>query len=145
MKPTTPFFLLAGLTSTIATPVSMAAAETWTLVNLTRTCDEADTQCDWTFSINASPPDDTAVPCDYTVVASGDTPASQANGGPTTCGAYNLTSGWSGQFGPDAGFTTLSVVDYARKLIAYAGYTDAQLAKGVTVEPDQSYPVQNLP
>ena len=38
----------------------------------------------------------------------------------------------------------ISVVDYEKKLIAYAGYTDAMVTNGTTVDPDLSFPVQTL-
>lgn len=78
-----------------------AAAGQWTITSLSRTCNAALTSCSWTFGIN----DGTAItPC--TVVVGG-TPATQTNGGPATCGAYTVTSGWSGQFGEGNGFVSL--------------------------------------
>ena len=73
-------------------------------------------------------------------------PASrQKAGGPGKCGAYTVTSGWSGQFGEGNGFTTLSVVDQAKKLIVWPAYTDKQLAGGKVVKPDQAYAPTKLP
>lgn len=138
--------LLALSASTaLAAPVSVAAAEEWTLQGVTRTCDAADTTCAWSFSISTGVANTTAVPCPYVVNATSTAPASQANGGPTACGAFTVLSGWSGQFGPGEGFTTLSIVDYPNKLIAYPAYKDVELADGAVVSPDRSYPVQSLP
>ncbi|KAI0156487.1 hypothetical protein GGR57DRAFT_463553 [Xylariaceae sp. FL1272] len=132
-----------------AAAISTFAATEWTLQGLYRVCDSEDTSCTWNFRINTNEPNVTATPCSYIVYSAmngTDTiPASQANGGPTTCGAFNITSGWSDQFGEDQGFTTLSVVDYAKMLIAWAGYTDAIVANEALVSPDLSFPVQMLP
>ncbi|KAI1878783.1 hypothetical protein JX265_002960 [Neoarthrinium moseri] len=127
----------------LSAPVSMAADASWTLVAVTRTCNPGDTTCFWQFSIETGAPG--ATPCPYTVNATASAPASQANGGPTACGNFTVTSGWSGQFGPGEGFTTFSVIDRASKLIAYPAYTDKELVNGTAVSPDRSYPVQTLP
>lgn len=124
--------------------VSAAAAAEWTLQNVTRTCNSADSVCSWSFSISTAP-GSTAVPCPYVVNGTTTAPASQSNGGPTACGAFTITSGWSGQFGVGQGFTTFSVIDYPNKLIAYPAYRDVELGNGTTVSPDRSYPVQSLP
>lgn len=140
--------LIAALSAStaVAAPVSTAAAEEWTLQGVTRTCNEADTSCAWSFSISTGIANTTATPCPYVVNATADSPkASQANGGPTACGAFTVLSGWSGQFGPGEGFTTLSIVDYPNKLIAYPAYKDTELVNGTAVTPDRSYPVQSLP
>jgi len=72
-------------------------------------------------------------------------PATQANFNGITCGGYTVSGGWSGQFGPGNGFTTLAVVNNAKRQIAYPAYTDSELASGKPVTPNRSYPVQNLP
>jgi len=113
----------------------MAAVPQWTIQNMQRTCNSGDTECVWTFGINTHV--STVTPCTFKVTG---TKASQAlNAGPGTCGAYTVTSGWSGQFGPGNGFTTLSVIDYNKKLIVWPAYTDKQLVNGQVVSPDQSY------
>ncbi|KAI1433425.1 surface protein 1 [Xylaria sp. CBS 124048] len=132
-------------TSAFAAAKSTFASTEWTVNSLSRTCDTADDACKWTFGINTNQTGVAATPCTYTVKAAGTKPASQTNGGPETCGAYTITSGWSGQFGPGQGFTVLSIVDYAKKLIIYAGYTDAMVTNGTVVTPDLSFPVQTLP
>jgi hypothetical protein len=117
----------------------MAEATTWTITGLSRVCNAADTSCTWSFGINNG---SATTPCTEVVTGS---PASQTNGGPATCGAYTVTSGWSGQFGAGNGFTTFAVVDYATGLIVYPAYTDKQVASGALVTPDQSYTPQALP
>lgn len=117
----------------------MAQASTWTIEHVQRVVNAADTTATWTFGVNNG----TGV-TQVTEVITG-SPASQANGGPVTAGPYTITSGWSGQFGPGAGFTTFAVVNRAAGLIAYPAYTDAQVANGAVVTPDQSYTAQALP
>ena len=70
---------------------------------------------------------------------------SEADGGPVNCGAYTITSGWSDQFGPENGFTTLSVVKEETREIVWPAYTDKQGDGGEVVVPDQSYTPQVLP
>ncbi|EKV15997.1 small secreted protein [Penicillium digitatum] len=118
----------------------MVDSPQWTIQNAQRVCNPQDTSCTWTFSIY--PGAGAATPCTYVVEGS---PASRANGGPVTCGAYTVTSGWSGQFGADNGFTTLSVVDNNSRQIIWPAYTDKQLAGGAVVKPDQSYAPAALP
>lgn len=116
------------------------AAPQWTIQSLKRPCNKANTQCDWSFSIY--PGTGKAVACKYSVKGS---KASERSGGPANCGDYTVTSGWSGQFGPGNGFTTLSVVNNKSKKIVFPAYTDKQLAGGKTVKPDQKYTSQALP
>ncbi|EJT68307.1 hypothetical protein GGTG_14116 [Gaeumannomyces tritici R3-111a-1] len=82
-------------------------------------------------------------PCSF--VQAGGSKARVLESSPKQCGKYTVSSGWSGQFGPGHGFTTLSVIDKAQKLIVWPAYTDAQLAGMQTVKPDQSYPQHTLP
>ncbi|KAI0403458.1 surface protein 1 [Xylaria palmicola] len=131
-------------TSALATTLSTFASTEWTLDSLSRACDATDASCTWKFGINTNEAGVNATACSYTVGATAAAPASQSNGGPVRCGVFNITSGWSGQFGPDQGFTVISVVDYAKKLIVYAGYTDASVKNGTVVDPDLSFPVQTL-
>ncbi|KAI0911383.1 surface protein 1 [Ustulina deusta] len=131
-------------TSALAATLSTFASTEWTLESLVRVCDGTDDSCTWTFGINTNEEGVDPTACTYDVGATSTEPASQSNGGPVTCGAFTVTSGWSGQFGPDQGFTVISVVDYVNKLIVYAGYTDAMVVNGTTVEPDLKFPVQTL-
>lgn len=117
----------------------MAAAE-WTIESLKRTCNGDDSSCAWSFNINTESADPTA--CTFTVSGS---PASQTGlTAPASCGDFQVTTGWSDQFGADQGFTTLSVVDAVNKLIVWPSYTDKQLANDVVVSPDQSYTPSTL-
>ncbi|POR32196.1 Uncharacterized protein TPAR_07577 [Tolypocladium paradoxum] len=118
----------------------MAAVPQWTFENMERVCKEDDSCCTWKFSINTHLADPTN--CVYKVEAA---VASHANGGPSKCGGYTITSGWSGQFGPGNGFTVLSVVDDEKRLITYPSYTDKQVEGGNVVKPDQSYAPAALP
>ncbi|BCS21080.1 uncharacterized protein APUU_21512S [Aspergillus puulaauensis] len=111
----------------------------WTIESLKRECNDDDSKCTWTFGIN---PGDGATDCTYEVEGS---PASEADGGPVNCGAYTVTSGWSDQFGPENGFTTLSVVNQDTREIVWPAYTDKQVDGGEVVVPDQSYTPQVLP
>lgn len=118
----------------------MVASPQWAIRNMKRVCNAADTSCTWTFGIQVGTA--TATPCTYVVKAAD---ASEANGGPSNCGAYTITSGWSGQFGPDNGFTTLSVVNNKSRQIVWPAYTDKQLDGGKVVKPDQAYAPAALP
>ncbi|KAJ2896075.1 hypothetical protein MKZ38_005903 [Zalerion maritima] len=149
------FLALASLLSlTSATPLAflkraeaksmMSSVPEWTIESMLRCCNEADTSCEWSFGINTND-GSASTPCTMTVSASGSTPASEADGGQVACGVFTVTSGWSGQFGEGNGFTVLSVVNYAKGLIVWPGYTDVQLDGGEVVEPDQSYQPQALP
>ncbi|KAF5022720.1 hypothetical protein F66182_5268 [Fusarium sp. NRRL 66182] len=136
MKFTAAFVALISATGAVAAPAAdsvsmMAATAQWTIQSLNRVCDKADTTCTWNFKINTG--SGAATPCKYVVKAKG---ASKANGGPVKCGTFTITSGWSGQFGPSKGFTTVSVVNNKKQII-YASYTDKQLASGKVVKPDQ--------
>ncbi|KAI2473445.1 hypothetical protein F4781DRAFT_191538 [Annulohypoxylon bovei var. microspora] len=140
--------LLLSAASTLAAPLSMAApnAAEWTIESLKRTCDDGDKTCVWTFSVNTGEDGVAATSvANYTVNATDSAPASQAIGNAQTFGNFTVTSTWSGQFGEGEGFTTMSVIDYAKGLIVYPAYKDTQLVSGQVVTPDQSYPVQNLP
>ncbi len=146
-----------------AAPVfSMAAADSWTIKSLSRACADDLSTCTWKFGVvrevlanstitttTTTAAAEQETPCEHVLVAQADgTPASQIRGsGPSTCGIFTVTSGWSDQFGAeeDKAFTTLSVVDYAAGPIVYPAYTDAQVAGGRVVEPDLSFPVQHIP
>ena len=125
--------LATGLfaSSIFAAPIT---SSDWIIQDMQRICNDENTSCTWSFGINNGT-DTTG--CTYIVEA---TDASQANGGPSTCGAYTVTSNWSGQFGPTKGFTTLSVTNDETRQITWPGYNDEQLADGNVVKPDQSYP-----
>jgi hypothetical protein len=142
----TQLFVATGLlaSSIMAAPTAgvsmMAAGPQWTIENMKRTCNAENTSCTWNFGIYPGTGD--ATPCKYVVEAN---TASHANGGPVTCGGYTVTSGWSGQFGEGAGFTTFSVVNNAARQIIWPAYTDKQVEGGNVVKPDQSYAPAALP
>ncbi|KAM0205196.1 hypothetical protein ACHAPA_007806 [Fusarium lateritium] len=145
MKFTAALIALVSASGAVAAPAAadsvsmMAATPQWTIQSLNRVCDKADTTCTWNFKINTG--SGAATPCKYVVKAKG---ASKANGGPAKCGTFTITSGWSGQFGANAGFTTVSVVSNKKQII-YPSYTDKQLAGGKVVKPDQKYAPAALP
>ena len=119
MKFTIATTLLTSILATgaIAAPApaqvqAMAQAGTRTITNMKRVCDSKDTTCTWSFGIVDA---GVSTGCGFTVKKSGNTPASQAPNKGTNCGAYRISSGWSGQFGPGNGFTTLSVVNNVRR------------------------------
>ncbi|KAJ5585148.1 uncharacterized protein N7459_004948 [Penicillium hispanicum] len=143
----TQLLLTTGLlasSAVFAAPVAgksmMAASTEWTIQSMQRVCNSDDTSCTWTFGIY--PGSGNATACSFDVNTA---TASQANGGPANCGDYTVTSGWSGQFGDENGFTTLSVVNNPLRQIIYPSYTDAQLDTGEVVVPDQSYTPTTLP
>lgn len=149
---------LFASSSVLAAPagVSMMASTSpeWTMEDVKRACNDADTSCTWTFGIDdgSAPPNatttttTTTTSCTYIVKAANGVPASRADGGPSQCGEYTITSGWSGQFGDENGFTTLSVVnDDTPRQIIWPAYTDKQLEGGKVVKPDQSYKPATLP
>ncbi|OTB01868.1 hypothetical protein M426DRAFT_63235 [Hypoxylon sp. CI-4A] len=119
-----------------ASKSAMADVEQWTIEGVKRVCDAADTSCTWSFGVNTHQGAAAATPCTFTVKGS---PASQTDSAGNVCGPYTVGSGWSGQFGPGNGFTTLSVVDQAAKLIVWPSYTDKELAGGKVVTPDLSF------
>ncbi|CAL5873169.1 uncharacterized protein PFLUO_LOCUS7438 [Penicillium psychrofluorescens] len=137
-------FLLSTLfasSAVLAAPVSMmTAGPEWTITNMKRVCNAKDTSCTWTFGIEIG--SGVATPCTFVVKGN---EASEASGGPVKCGAFTVTSGWSGQFGPGNGFTTMSVVNDNTRKIAWPAYTDVQLDTEKVVKPDQSYAPAALP
>ncbi|KAJ5819954.1 hypothetical protein N7474_005545 [Penicillium riverlandense] len=135
--------LVSAAMAAPATTVSMmAAGPEWTIENMKRVCNAKDTSCTWTFDIEVGTAAAAATACTY-VVKGAD--ASQANGGPSDCGSYTITSGWSGQFGPGNGFTTFSVVNNVNRHIIWPAYTDKQVQAGKVVKPNQSYAPAALP
>lgn len=115
----------------------MAAVPQWTITNMKRVCGSG--TCTWNFGILASGAN---TPCTFKVHGA---PATQTDSSGHVCGGYTVSTGWSGQFGPQNGFTTLAVVDNAKKQIIYPSYTDKQLNTGKVVKPNQSYAPANLP
>jgi hypothetical protein len=118
---------------------AMAEVPQWKIKSLTRTCNAENTSCNVSFGIDTQTAPVTA--CSYTVTGA---PASQASTSGITCGPYTISSGWSGQFGAENGFTTWSVVDWSKRLIVWPAYSDRELVNGVAVTPDKSYAPQTL-
>jgi hypothetical protein len=132
--------LAAPALNTRAEAVSaMAKIPQWEIQCFTRTCNEKDTSCHVSFAINTQTSAPTS--CSYTVTGA---PASRAPANGITCGPYTVSSGWSGQFGPENGFTTWAVVDQAKRLIAWPAYTDRELVNGEAVTPDKSFSPQTI-
>ncbi|KAJ5774434.1 hypothetical protein N7457_009330 [Penicillium paradoxum] len=124
--------LATGLftTSIIAAPVPN---DDWTIENMKRVCNHEDTSCTWTFGINRGIG---ITSCTYVVKGAG---ASHASGGPKKCGKFSISSGWSGQFDPENGFTVLSVVDDTTGKLIWPSYDDNELKDGNVVNPDKTY------
>lgn len=141
MQFTTAILAALAAATSLAAPAELTARAdpSWTIVGLKRVCDTADTTCTWSFKIDTHLA--AATTCSFTTKGK---PASQAAGGPANCGSFTVTSGWSGQFGPGNGFTTLAIKNNANNKIIWPGYTDKQLVGGKVVSPDQSFPVTQL-
>ncbi len=82
-----------------------ALANTWTMEGFTRTC-PSQTSCDYRFTLNTND-GGPLNQCAYNV--QGDNAATQSYSG-IKCNVFTIGSNWSGQFGPNQGFQTLSVV-----------------------------------
>ncbi|KAI0430759.1 hypothetical protein F5Y09DRAFT_220976 [Xylaria sp. FL1042] len=130
---------IAAILSASSVFAAPAAIPNWTMTGLKRVCNAADTSCTWSFGINTNT-GATATPCSFVITGS---PASHSDtSGMKACGAFSVTAGWSGQFGP--GFTTLAVHNNNNGQIAWPAYTDAELAGGKVVSPDKSWAVTQL-
>ncbi|KAK2603734.1 hypothetical protein QQS21_004110 [Conoideocrella luteorostrata] len=150
MKPSQIISIAIFTVSSMAKPSvpaekSMMAAgiPQWIIEGVQRTCNTADTECKWTFEIN--PVIFSKTPVHFITKSSGSTPASRNIGESQNFGDYTISSGWSGQFGLDKGFTTLSVIDHKNRRIAWPAYADRQIADCQVVTPNQSYASQTLP
>ncbi|KXT04175.1 hypothetical protein AC578_54 [Pseudocercospora eumusae] len=143
MQFTTIVALLAAAGSSLAAPAPvadksmMAAGASWTMQDFKRTCGGG--VCTYDYKINTND-GSAATACTYKVNGN---PATRASYNNVKCGAFTISSNWSGQFGEGNGFQTLAVVK--GKQIIYPAYTDKQLVSGQVVKPDQSYTPQNLP
>ncbi|KAF4981734.1 hypothetical protein FZEAL_2536 [Fusarium zealandicum] len=145
MKFSAPIIALFSATGAMAAPAAsdavsmMAAAPQWTVKDLKRYCRADNSICNWKFGIDIG--SGAVTECRYDIKGPN---ASKKNGGPSKCGDFTITSGWSNQFGDDAAFTTVSIVS-SKKQIIYASYTDKQLAGAKIVKPDQKYAPAALP
>ncbi|KAJ1323352.1 hypothetical protein MN608_11501 [Microdochium nivale] len=147
-----PVLVLAGVaaaapaTRAASGSVSMMASAVpqWTIENMKRTCNAADTSCDWSFGIqNNRVAGAAAVPCAFTI-KSGAKPASKTDGAGFKCAFFTVSEGYSDQFGPENAFITLSVANFDTRLIAFPAYTAKELAGGRVVSPNKSYQPQNF-
>lgn len=146
MKFSAALFTLSAALGVSAAPAAesvnmMAATPQWTIRDLKRYCRPDDSLCYWKFGIDTG--NNKPYECRYNV--EGPNASKKRSAGPSTCGDYTVTSGWSDQFGADQGFTTLSVVSNPKRQIIWPAYTDKQLAGGKIVKPDQSYSPASLP
>ncbi|KAM5341384.1 hypothetical protein ACJ41O_014415 [Fusarium nematophilum] len=147
MKFSTVLVGLLSATGAVAAPAPeesvsmMAATPQWTIRSLKRYCRADDSICNWKFGIDIG--GGKVTECRYDVKGP---KASRKNpAGPSKCGDFTITSGWSGQFGEGNGFTTLSVVSNSKRQIIWPAYTDKQLAGAKIVKPDQAYAPAALP
>ncbi|KAK3994329.1 hypothetical protein QBC44DRAFT_323037 [Cladorrhinum sp. PSN332] len=143
--------LAAAASSTLAAPSidpraevvsAMANTPQWTIGKFKRTCNAEDNQCTVSFTLPNIDDPATGFGCTYIVTGS---PASRTTVNGKTCGPYTINSQWSGQFGDDKGFTTWSIIHYARRLIVWPGYADFELKNDTVVVPDKSYAPAVLP
>ena len=126
MQYTTILTLLAATAApALAAPAGAPAVNTWTLRDFTRTCSGV---CTYDYTIVTG---QDATPCQYTAAG----PQASYNG--VKCGAFTISSNWSGQFGPEDAFQTLVLVRDQETI--YPGYSDAELVNGRIVVPDKSY------
>jgi len=111
----------------------------WTMQQFRRVCDDSDMNCEWSFTINTHRDFQAPTPCKYSIPALPGVPASMAEEMGADCGPFRVVSAWSGQFGPENGFTTLSVIDPEERLVAFPSYSDKQLEGGKVVVPDLEF------
>ncbi|KAK3387973.1 hypothetical protein B0H63DRAFT_471283 [Podospora didyma] len=148
MQLTNSILALVAATSAMAAPAinsaraadsvsAMADVPQWTFNAFTRTCNADDTSCTISFDVDTHLA--AATHCAYSVTAAAPAKASRASVNGVTCGAYTISSGWSGQFGEGNGFTTWSVVDWSKRLITWPAYSDRELVNGVAVTPNKSF------
>ncbi|KAH8160254.1 hypothetical protein CIB48_g7990 [Xylaria polymorpha] len=132
---------IAAILSASTVFAAPAAIPNWTVAGIKRVCNAADTSCTWSFGINTNT-GKAATPCSFTITGA---PASHSDlTSPKACGTFSVTAGWSGQFGPTNGFTTLAVFNNANKQISWPAYTDAELAGGKAVTPDKTWAVTQM-
>lgn len=146
MTVSTTFLLVSSLIAgayAVPTPFvnPMGINSTLIMESTQRSCNEQDTNCQWSFTINVS---GHRTACTFDVVASHNVGAKYSDNTGKNCGNYVVASSWSGQFGENHGFSTLSVTNYPENTVAWPAYRDDQLEGGVVVVPDQSYPMQMI-
>lgn len=83
-----------------AVPIDERAAPAqWTIQNMKRVCNDADTSCAWSFKINTNT-DTPATPCKFTVKGPN---ASEQTTYNHVCGPFTVGTGWVNQNGPGNG------------------------------------------
>ncbi|CAI6088517.1 unnamed protein product [Clonostachys chloroleuca] len=120
-------------------------SEEWTIESMQRVCNDNDTSCTWTFRVNTHAEGIKPTSVEYIVKSTNNTTASRSIGGPSKFGIFTVTSTWRDYFGLEGAWTTLSVIDYGRRLLVYPAYTDKQVEDGDVVKPDQVYVPENVP
>lgn len=136
---TTTFFAVAAAALVAASPLHQQqptlfarADANWTITAMTRTCNDGDTDCKFSFGIDTK--SGPATPCTYDVKA--DSKASQAPAANVVCGGFNVSTGYSSQNG--IGFVSIAILDSANNLIVWPTYATADLVNGVAVTPDHN-------
>lgn len=114
--------------SALAVPIEeraeAAAPSQWTITNMKRVCNEADTSCAYSFGINTHTAGMAVTPCKFTVKGAN---ASEQQTFNHVCGPFTVGTGWVNQNGPGNGFVVLPTLWSAKKLEAYPSYSDADL------------------
>lgn len=134
-------------------PLSTEAPAAWTILSYKKDCHKDDTSCNITFGIDNNK---TKTKKKKAAITKCTIKVTNPNGGASrtsytgkTCdgpgGEYTVSSSWSGQFGPNNGFTTLSVIKPAENLIVWPAYSDDEVQNGKVVVPDKSYVPVSLP
>ncbi|KAI3324196.1 hypothetical protein HD806DRAFT_62653 [Xylariaceae sp. AK1471] len=133
--------VIAAILSASSVFAAPAAIPQWTVTNIKRVCNAGDTSCAWSFGINTNT-GAAVTPCSFQITG---TPASHSNlSPPVACGTFSVSAGWSGQFGPGNGFTTVAIFNNANKQIAWPAYTDTELAGGNVISPNKSWAVTQM-
>jgi hypothetical protein len=135
----TPTATAASTTAATPTNPKPVFSEAWVIENLKRVCDDADTKCTWTFSVNTQTEGVEPTDIEYIVEASRGAPASRAIGGPSQFGPFTVTSTWTDGFGVPDAWTTLSIIHDEKKILVTPAYKDTLLQGGKVVEPDQTH------
>ncbi|KAK4225776.1 hypothetical protein QBC38DRAFT_251455 [Podospora fimiseda] len=121
-------------TDSTPTPTSSQdiVQELWTIHGLYRLCNPFDTICTWNFQIHNNVGRYAPVPCSLPVVENKEQgiPASRNHVENYKCGPFDLSSGWSGEFGEEKGFTTLTVADVRARLVVQCAFADGQVGGG---------------
>lgn len=131
--------VLAALLAATSTAVGeTACADRLTMAagtifeNMVRNCDYIDTQCVVEFTINSQRGSRT--PVRFITSRTASAGASRSNGHAQYFGDYAVTSGWSGQFGWEHGFTTFSVVDVKNRYGVFFSLIQYNKKRNIRIE-----------